>query len=289
MGREKGVIWKAVGPEGSDGKSNCAFCKFRYKATASSIRMHLTGGSNEIRYCDGLKYQELPSDIATAISETQASQRKKRSRDENGKSFANLFGTGAKDAADTAIAELVYGCGLPFNVARSDFFKRAVQAINKAPRGYEGPCFERLRTDLLARVKERCKDAVQPCYSYKRLEDTGGTLCSDGWGNISRQHLINVMLSCPEGTVFHSAVECTGDVKSGEFIAELLIKAIEEIGSGNIVQVCFTIVYQSCPCIQCACCFTLCGVHSAVLYSPSFSLGIGPLPGLITCNVVGHS
>ena len=52
-------------------------------------------------------------------------------------------------------------------------------------------------------------------------------------------HLINVMLCSPTGTVFYDAVECTGEVKSGEFIAALLIAAIKKLGQNTIVQVCY--------------------------------------------------
>jgi hypothetical protein len=128
-------------------------------------------------------------------------------------------------------------CLLPAasRVSRSDFYKRAIKAIQAAPPGYHGPGSDKLSTDLLDTCKSRCKDALQPC--FEQHAHTGATVCSDGCGNIAREHLINIMVTSPKGAVFHSAVECTGEIKSGEYIAKLLTDAIRDIGEQNVIQV----------------------------------------------------
>jgi hypothetical protein len=56
---------------------------------------------------------ELPSVVAKAIEDATASSSKKRSRQDNSKSLVDLFGGTSKDAADIAIAELFFACGIP--------------------------------------------------------------------------------------------------------------------------------------------------------------------------------
>jgi hypothetical protein len=134
--------------------------------------------------------------VAKAIEDATASSSKKRSRQDNSKSLVDLFGGTSKDAAGIAIAELFFACGIPFRVSLSDFYKRAIKAIQAAPPGYHGPGSDKLSTDLLDTCKLRCKDALQPC--FEQHAHTGATVCSDGWGNIAREHLINIMVTSPK-------------------------------------------------------------------------------------------
>ena len=41
----------------------------------------------------------------------------------------------------------------------------------------------------------------------------------------------------PKGAMFLKAVDCEGQVKDGQFIANILIAAIEQVGARNVVQV----------------------------------------------------
>jgi Protein of unknown function (DUF 659) len=211
----------------------CKFCDLCYRANANRIKEHLRGGNGNISGCKSV--DPFPEPIAKAVASDAAVVSKKRSATAHTLTINELFDTDKKTAADLAIAELVFGCGLPFNIARTKFLKRAVTAINQAPKGYCPPSSESLRTSLLEETKTRCKAAVEPI--YKDHARTGATLCSDGWGDITRHHLINIMVVSPKGAVFHCAEECTGETKSGIFISRLLIDAIKEIGPQNIVQV----------------------------------------------------
>ena len=58
-----------------------------------------------------------------------------------------------KQEVDRAIAMCFYANGIPFNVARSRYWKRAVKKISSYGAGYIPPGYDRLRTDLLDTVR----------------------------------------------------------------------------------------------------------------------------------------
>lgn len=145
-----------------------------------------------------------------------------------------LFGNEKSEAADLAIAEMVIGCALPFYLVRSDFFKRTIDDVREAPKGYKPPGLESLRTTLLDKVETRCETLLKPI--KEEFQVTGLTLTSDAWDNVSGEHLLNIMFVSPAGTVFHDAHNCSPERMTGAYIAELICKAIEDVGPHNVVQ-----------------------------------------------------
>jgi hypothetical protein len=49
--------------------------------------------------------------------------------------------------------------------------------------------------------------------------------------------LINIIATSPKGAMFIKAEDCSGEVKDAQFIADVIIKAIEQIGANRVVQV----------------------------------------------------
>ena len=49
--------------------------------------------------------------------------------------------------------------------------------------------------------------------------------------------LINVIAQSPKGAMFLKAVDCEESLKDSQFIADILIEAIEMVGPKNVVQV----------------------------------------------------
>jgi hypothetical protein len=49
--------------------------------------------------------------------------------------------------------------------------------------------------------------------------------------------MINVIASSPKGAMFLKAEDCSGEVKDSNFIDDILIAAIEQVGPTNMVQV----------------------------------------------------
>ncbi|WVZ93381.1 hypothetical protein U9M48_039364 [Paspalum notatum var. saurae] len=65
----------------------------------------------------------------------------------------------------------------------------------------------------------------------------GVSIVSDGWTDIKSKPLINVIASNSRGSCFLYAEDYSGVEKTGEAIAQFLLKAIDEIGPENVLQV----------------------------------------------------
>lgn len=237
--REKSKIWDVV-QQLSPGKLKCDLCGHEFSRGAARIREYLVDGRN-VKMC--AKAALLSDELRAELRSDSDRQVTKRQRVELQPSIASVFGSEKKVADDRACAEFFYGCGIAFNVARSEYFKTFVKAVTQAGNTYQPPGSERLRTDLLVECQERCRDAVQPC--YKQHETTGCTLAHDCWTNISGQSVNNYVVISPKGPVFHSAVDCSSTTKDGDSIAEELLDVIDELGAGNVVQ-CITDSTSNC-------------------------------------------
>ena len=60
------------------------------------------------------------------------------------------------------------------------------------------------------------------------LSTTACTIVSDGWSNVQRRPLINIMIVSPCGETFLRAVDSSGKIKSGHYIADVVMQAIEK-------------------------------------------------------------
>ncbi|XP_057962814.1 uncharacterized protein LOC131154213 isoform X1 [Malania oleifera] len=69
-------------------------------------------------------------------------------------------------------------------------------------------------------------------------KERGVTLMCDGWSGPTRKHIINFLVYCDRGTVFHKSVDAS-DVPSrtAEYYFRLMDEVVEEIGEENVVQV----------------------------------------------------
>ena len=63
----------------------------------------------------------------------------------------DMFNVFNRKDLDGLVGKFFYGCGIPFNVARSPFFFDMVRGINEGPKGYK----PKLRTSLLDKEKAK--------------------------------------------------------------------------------------------------------------------------------------
>ena len=66
---------------------------------------------------------------------------------------------------------------------------------------------------------------------------SGVTIVSDGWTDTRRRPLITIIATSPKGATFIKVEDRSGEVKDAQFIANVLIKAIEQIGPNKVMQV----------------------------------------------------
>ena len=65
----------------------------------------------------------------------------------------------------------------------------------------------------------------------------GCSIVMDGWTDIRKCPLINIIVTSSEGPFFLKVVHYSGKRKDASFQLELLREAIEDVGLDNIVQV----------------------------------------------------
>ncbi|XP_076930748.1 uncharacterized protein LOC143595669 [Bidens hawaiensis] len=104
-----------------------------------------------------------------------------------------------------------------------------------APIGYKPPSSEKARTVLLDECVRDVEKELAP------VKDTwytqGVSIVSDGWSNVKRSPLINVLAVNSRSAIFMYAEDFLGVEKTGVEIANFLNGAIETIGPSNMLSV----------------------------------------------------
>ncbi|CAA0840437.1 Unknown protein [Striga hermonthica] len=148
----------------------------------------------------------------------------------------NAFNVADRDTADKLCARMFYACALPFNLVRSPQFRKySLFLENSKLTGYIPPNYDRLRTTLLAQEKAHINVKVH--HIKESWNKKGLSICSDGWSNIQRNPLINIMAASESGALFLSSTNASREVKDAEYVANIFIRAIEDVGPNNVVQV----------------------------------------------------
>jgi hypothetical protein len=61
------------------------------------------------------------------------------------------------------------------------------------------------------------------------------TIVSNGWIDIRHRSLNNIIATSPKGAMFSKVEHCSGEVKNTQFIANTLIKVIEEVELAKVM------------------------------------------------------
>ncbi|KAM0851063.1 hypothetical protein ACQ4PT_052675 [Festuca glaucescens] len=149
--------------------------------------------------------------------------------------LADAFGIVERDSVDLKIMQFIAANGIPFNVMSSPQYYEMVSAIKQAPKDYKPPSYEKARTTLLDACKTNVEKQLAPVRETWYTQ--GVSIVSDGWTNVKNEALINVIASNSRGSMFLYAEDFSGTEKTGENIAQFLLKAIDEIGPSNVLQV----------------------------------------------------
>ena len=70
------------------------------------------------------------------------------------------------------------------------------------------------------------------------IEIYNATICMDGWNNVTRRLLMNVMLSCSTCDIFLGSIDMTGNKKTKAYITTELKKLIDNVGPRLVIQIC---------------------------------------------------
>jgi hypothetical protein len=147
-----------------------------------------------------------------------------------------VVGKQIKTEVDKAVARMCYITGISFNVVNNKHFKEMCSKIAQHGPTYQLPSDYPVRTSLLQTEYNNISQRVDQFHnSY--LAQTGGTIVSDGWSDVQHRPILNILLVTPAGATFLNSVDSSEQVKTAQFIADVITTAIEEVGPQHVVQV----------------------------------------------------
>ncbi|CAL5412655.1 unnamed protein product [Camellia sinensis] len=217
---------------------SCNYCNKKVTGSYSKVKAHLLKISNcGVEACKAIKddvfetlkkehevvekkraQQHLDArkkiDYVSLPEGSDLLQNKKRKGSISGP-LAAAFNVAKRDIADKQAARMFYASALKLS-------------------GYSPPTYDTLRTTLLAQEKAHVNRKLQPIKdSWKKK---GVSICSDGWSDRQKRPLINIMAASVGGAMFVKAIDASGNIKDADYVANIFLSVIEEIGKENIVQ-----------------------------------------------------
>lgn len=124
------------------------------------------------------------------------------------------FGVIERHEVDIAIIRFLCANGISFDVLRSPNMAAMTTTIKNAPKDYKASSFDRVRTSLLDDCKREVKKECAPVTDTWMTQGT--SIVSDGWTNIKKKPLINVIASNSRGSMFLHAEDLFGVEKIGK-------------------------------------------------------------------------
>lgn len=139
--------------------------------------------------------------------------------------------------ATRELTRLFIQCAIPFYVLRTPRWKIAMKAVSRIGCEWEGPSYEGMQTRELRNEKARIQAQLEPLKAT--WAKYGCTVLCDGWSDVRRRSVYNILVSSCKGTMFLKAIDASvpGTVVTGAYIFEHIRLAIEEIGPEHVVQV----------------------------------------------------
>jgi hypothetical protein len=136
-----------------------------------------------------------------------------------------------------AWAEFFYSANIPFAVARSTGFKKAVKMTSEMRTSYLPPSYHDIRKRLLNETKHKIKAQIAERTKIF-IRTYGAKLVGDGWSLVNNHPLLNMMCVSPAGEEFLGAIDTSSHMKDAVYIADVIKRYLIEVGPENVVQVC---------------------------------------------------
>ncbi|XP_057970336.1 uncharacterized protein LOC131159441 [Malania oleifera] len=143
---------------------------------------------------------------------------------------------GLRSKLGKAVGKFLIYNRIPANVADSPFMQPMLDIAAEVGKGVKGPSPYEISEIYLEQEYQEMKNYIA---SFAGIwKERGVTLMCDGWSGPTRKHIINFLVYCDRGTVFHKSVDAS-DVPSrtAEYYFRLMDEVVEEIGEENVVQV----------------------------------------------------
>ena len=280
--KRDGPLWKSVTivrEHETNPALKCNNCDKSFCGGATRIESHICNDCT----CDTEAFLDMKQKVLEAYEEKQTKKKQKLATEEvNAAAYdvkpnvsvkqekkggqqtikASLNASAAQEV-DDAIAECFYALNITPSVAEKPLFKTMIQKLKTAPASYVPPTRHRLMDDLLDSTTARLKASEAPL--REAVVHDGGTVVSDGWDDIEKNHLINFLVGTAKGMFFDGTIKLSSeDSEDASRVAQLIIDQIYRVGCLTIVQVvtdtcsvmkaAWKLIEKEFPWITCTCC-----------------------------------
>jgi hypothetical protein len=143
--------------------------------------------------------------------------------------FCDRMTPAVQNDLDECLARAFYATGTPFSTVENTLWLTFFQKLRPS---YKVPSRYALANTLLDKEDERISEQV----AIKIAEAESVAVISDGWTNVNNSPVINFIIATPD-PVFLRSVTTDENRHTGDYIAELLIQVIEEVGSQKVMAV----------------------------------------------------
>ncbi|KAH9312316.1 hypothetical protein KI387_027351 [Taxus chinensis] len=163
-------------------------------------------------YVHGAQVVHAPEPVHGRLSiSISGKQREEKGRGGSPNAVVEMFDSKAREEADDAIGKFFYVVGIPFNAARSPYYKEAMAKVAKTGTSYVPPGDTKLRTTILDRNYSKVNLLMEEM--KVTWVSHGCSIIMDGWTDIRHRPLINIIVSCKDGPYFLRAIDCFGKRK----------------------------------------------------------------------------
>lgn len=291
----EGAEWRSVNILSSGETATpyvqCRYCGKQYCATSARVKDHLLGMSGSAACSgDSAEFISLKETLMSKRSEKHAQQEVKRANklinsmtSDSGEASSSTHqpaaGVSVKKQqsiisamqqassyeCDDSVAEFILGCNISFHVLESPYFKRMVNQLKSAPAAYRPPGEKKMANVLLDRTCNRLHAKEEPLRATM-LATNGCTVLCDGWDDITRVHLINLIYATAGASFFVGTTKLDSNThEDASSVANVMLQAIDDFNDGLAVcqvvtDTCATMkaawreVERKRPWVSCTCC-----------------------------------
>lgn len=264
MVRQKDQFWEYA--EDQKGRFICKFCQKSYSGGIARVKSHLSRlQGRDIAICNS-----VPDDVqALALVAVRGKDHPYKKRKLT-HSLTNIEGNGVdlpitptssypdsssgyhqtpllaifgkekesnvkdKEFVDRVVAQAFLVNNIAVDAIQSSSFIAMVRAIAEFGPEYSLPSSATLCTKLLGDARKEVDEYVSTVKGSWFL--TGCTLMSDTWTNMKDFSFTNLIAYSPKGAFLIKSYE-TDNTHIGDFLEDILLPIIDEIGSENVVQI----------------------------------------------------
>ena len=212
-GRPRDPVWAGFEESLDKTKVKCKTCQDLVSNKVERMRSHL-------KKCPAGEPRGPVSSVQELIGSMQQLSSVPPARDPvQSTMWSHIMNTSnaSKEKLDLIIAELFFGCNLPFTLVEHPLFIVLVESLRP---GYKPPTRKTLSGPLLDRVHSKLQTSMKA-----KLEGKTVTMQQDGWSTLQNDPVIATSVTCGDNGYFIDA-QCTADNhKSAEYCKELLVKS----------------------------------------------------------------